>query len=271
MSKTRNGKIARLSRELREQLNRRLDDGEEGQRLVEWLNTLPEVQRVLADQFGGRPISEQNLSEWRQGGFTDWLRHQEAGERVRRLTERAQALDDAADGVEVSDRLTSVLAAELAAAADTLLEDTTDPKERWQRLRELLEELRHLRYADHNSLRVRMEEERWDLEFARKESEDLRRRVKEQKERLLGMCLAPALKASLAKAFGNGESGRKLAELLSCVWNDEPLPDWSKEKRASAQARSEPVQPDPTESNPIKPDQTEGGPIKPGQEDGNAQ
>jgi hypothetical protein len=37
---TRTGKIARLPRELRDELNRRLREGEPGIRLVEWLNSL---------------------------------------------------------------------------------------------------------------------------------------------------------------------------------------------------------------------------------------
>ncbi len=65
---TRIGKIARLPHELREELNRRLQDGEPGAELVGWLNELPEVQTVLAEHFAGRPITEQNLSEWKTGG-----------------------------------------------------------------------------------------------------------------------------------------------------------------------------------------------------------
>ena len=65
---TRNGKIARLPCRIRTQLNRRLQDGELGPQLVEWLNALPEAQKILAAEFGGRPINEQNLSEWRLGG-----------------------------------------------------------------------------------------------------------------------------------------------------------------------------------------------------------
>jgi hypothetical protein len=60
---TRNGKIARLTRPIRDELNRRLQDGEPGVRLVAWLNGLPETQKILQVDFGGRPISEQNLSE----------------------------------------------------------------------------------------------------------------------------------------------------------------------------------------------------------------
>src|ERR1700735_2174125 len=70
---TRTGKIARLPREIRDQLNQRLNDGQSGRRLVTWLNSLPEVQQVLAANFDGRPLTEQNLSEWKAGGYLDWL------------------------------------------------------------------------------------------------------------------------------------------------------------------------------------------------------
>ena len=45
---TGRGKIARLPVELREELNRRIRNGEPGTGLIEWLNGLPEMQAVLA-------------------------------------------------------------------------------------------------------------------------------------------------------------------------------------------------------------------------------
>ena len=74
---TRNGKIARLPLEIRNELNRRLQDGEPGKALVDWLNAVTLVQEILKEQFGGRPVNEQNLTEWKQGGYQDWLRHDE--------------------------------------------------------------------------------------------------------------------------------------------------------------------------------------------------
>ena len=59
--KHRIGKIARLPREIRQTLNLRLREGDNGHILVAWLNSLPEVQAILAAQFGGAPIREQNL------------------------------------------------------------------------------------------------------------------------------------------------------------------------------------------------------------------
>ncbi len=50
---TRTGKIARLPRSIRDQLNQQLDDGRPAIALVEWLNSLPEVQAVLEAEHDG--------------------------------------------------------------------------------------------------------------------------------------------------------------------------------------------------------------------------
>jgi hypothetical protein len=74
---TRNGKIANLPNDIREQLNLRLLEGETGRELAAWLNSLPEVQSVLGSQFNSSPISEVNLTHWRQGGYLQWLTERE--------------------------------------------------------------------------------------------------------------------------------------------------------------------------------------------------
>lgn len=70
----RTGKIARLPVEIRESLNRRLDDGEPAASLLVWLNGLPKVRGVLQRLFEGRPVTPSNLSDWRAGGYADWQR-----------------------------------------------------------------------------------------------------------------------------------------------------------------------------------------------------
>ena len=90
--KTRTGKIARLPRWIRNRLNQRLDNGEEGKKLVRWLNRLPEVRAVMAESFAGKPVTEQNLSDWRAGGFAEWAQRQEFLEQARELAEEAEEL-----------------------------------------------------------------------------------------------------------------------------------------------------------------------------------
>lgn len=76
----RNGKIARLPRAVREELNRRMDDGEQGEPLLRWLNELPATQKVVAAHFEGAAVNKQNLSDWRLGGFVEWQARQELTE-----------------------------------------------------------------------------------------------------------------------------------------------------------------------------------------------
>jgi hypothetical protein len=80
------GKIARLPGSICNELNRRLRNGALGKDFARWLNALPEVIHVLAERFPSRPITEDNPSEWRCGGFQDWLREKERRVRLPELT-----------------------------------------------------------------------------------------------------------------------------------------------------------------------------------------
>ena len=62
---------------IRNELNFRMDCGKDGAEILKWLNELPEVRDILESRFDGVPISKQNLSEWRKGGFPEWQRHRE--------------------------------------------------------------------------------------------------------------------------------------------------------------------------------------------------
>jgi hypothetical protein len=44
---------------------------------------------TLAEHFGGRPMTEKNLSEWKQGGFKDCQRQQESRAMARDFLEEA--------------------------------------------------------------------------------------------------------------------------------------------------------------------------------------
>jgi len=74
--RARVGKIARLPEQIREELNRKLKNGARAKNLVAWLNQIPDVNAMLAECFAGHPIREQNISEWRAGGYQDWLEEQ---------------------------------------------------------------------------------------------------------------------------------------------------------------------------------------------------
>ncbi|HWV99201.1 MAG TPA: hypothetical protein VNZ64_05850 [Candidatus Acidoferrum sp.] len=63
------GKLSRLPRQIRDQLNQRLDDAQEPNAILQWLNSLPEVQAVVNAHFDGKPIDGGNLSEYRKRAF----------------------------------------------------------------------------------------------------------------------------------------------------------------------------------------------------------
>ena len=158
---TRNGKIARLPLEIREQLNVRLADGEPGNRLVEWLNSNPDVMRVMAEQFEGRPINEHNISEWRQGGYEEWLTLQTFLDETRILFENA---GDVAGTGMTSDHLHIVLLAHharLLKNLETMPED--EFRERLKAVTRLTASIMKMRRSEQNEVRLQLQRERLEL------------------------------------------------------------------------------------------------------------
>ena len=179
---TRKGKIARLPSDLRHQLNSRLDDGEPGKDLVPWLNGLEQVRQVLAAEFGGRPISEQNLSEWKQGGFLDWRQEMESSARLRDLVEFSDNLASISPGRGIADRLSALLAIDLAAETRAILQQITDPKERWQYVSQAIPKMNILRDGDQKAARERRTMARWQVECDDRKWEEKKAMLKETYE-----------------------------------------------------------------------------------------
>jgi hypothetical protein len=266
MNTTHVGKIGRLPKHIRDELGRRIEDGEPGRELVKWMNGHKYVQEILKEQFGGRPITEQNLSEWRQNGHPEWLRQEEARLVVLRLTEHSDDLEEAAEENEISARLASVLAVEFARLAMTLLEKETDPEKRWQRLCEVHRVLSRLRRDDHQGVQIGLARQRWNREVEEKDHEADQRRKQQHKDEMRSMCFAPMRNATVAEAFGGGEYGKKMAEMLHCIEYGLPLDDLLM-KWTPGQPGSTPVQENPGESSLIQPNPTKisnGQPPDPG-------
>ncbi len=161
---TRNGKIARLPQTVREELNRRLQNGEMGTRLLVWLNGHPEVQRVLAADFGQRPINGPNLTAWKSGGgYQDWLAEQAALAQAKKWTAVAKEWE-----VSTEERYTDHLSTLLAARyAETLANWKTGDIEQFRRkqraLRPIFEDILRLRREDLKGVRLVLErdEQKW--------------------------------------------------------------------------------------------------------------
>jgi len=167
--KTRNGKIARLPLEIRDRLNARLADGEPGNRLVEWLNSNPDVMKVMAEQFEGRPITDNNLSEWRAGGYEEWTTLHAFLDETRVLSENA---GDVADTGISSDHMHIVLLAHHAHLLQNLgIMPEDEYQTRLNTVRKLTASIMNMRRGELQKARFELQRER--LEFLR-EKESLK-------------------------------------------------------------------------------------------------
>jgi hypothetical protein len=166
---TRRGKIARLPQPIREQINRRLENGEEGKQIIEWLNTLPEVAALMKGEFDGQPINEPNLSHWKAGGFREWEEHQEALEVARCFVADAAELGQVAGG-RLADQLALCATARIGVALREPRSAGEDAAAQLDRLRRLCADLARMRKGDHKAEWLRIERERLDL--ARKKYKD---------------------------------------------------------------------------------------------------
>jgi hypothetical protein len=242
MNLTRNGKIGRLPRAVREQLNRRLDNGEQGRQLLEWLNSLPEVQAVVAREFGGQPIRKQNLSKWRNGGYTDWLRQQEALDMARQLAAETGELQ-LVGGQPLTDQMAVWLTARYLMAVRKLAEKNNNGEPDLKVLREFCHDVVALRRGDHSAARLKIEQER--LERNREETEA------EAVEHFKRWANNPKVREAICdKCLSPEEREARMRE----IFGRPPKPP---EEADFAASGSNPVKPSQTESDPIQPNPTE--------------
>lgn len=153
--KTRTSKIARLPFKLREQLNHRLQNGDPGQPILVWLNQKPVVKKILLKWFNGQLINKQNLSDWRHGGYRDWLRHQSRQQTIQRIAEQGDQLTQAEGPADLCESFSRIVIAELADELEHLHE-ITDRKEHWKCLREISRELARLQHGFNHSRSVEL-------------------------------------------------------------------------------------------------------------------
>jgi hypothetical protein len=215
-SRSRTGKIARLPLAVRRQLNQRLQDGQQGRQLVTWLNGLPEVQAVLAAEFNGHPIVEQNLSAWKKGGYQDWEEEQTTLEAVATLREQSTGLQEAAkDGL--TDRMTLVLTAKMAVELKRL-NSVPDGEKKAKIWRELLGGVMLLRRGELQGQRLSLEREKIALrrELHDKETEEafwLWVDKEENRDKVLERLLPPE-ECEEEKERRAEETQRKIREIL---------------------------------------------------------
>jgi hypothetical protein len=232
----RTGKIARLTHDIRDELNQRMEDGEDGATLLKWLNDLPDVQKILEANFDGAPINKQNLSDWRQGGFREWQLQEDLLSHALQLSEGSDYLEEAVDMPLLAGKLVAVVAARYAALLNTW-DGEPDPKfeAKLRILRGLARDIALIQKTIHQATLQKNE-------FEQKKEDDFKQAREEMKRQTLAPILAKFKIPSLAAMFGGGESGRKVAEFITAIRDDLPLPDSDKEDQPG-QAQSSLVKP----------------------------
>ncbi|HWB05355.1 MAG TPA: hypothetical protein VG796_20140 [Verrucomicrobiales bacterium] len=158
---SRSGKIARLPLPLRTSINHRLDRNDPGRKIINWLNSLPTVKKILRELFHNKPITEQNLSEWRNGGYLEWQIRRDFFEDTR------ESLHDAAELEEISpfmaDHAARLLSARILNAVRKWNGDLDDPSlASLKHLSGLLRSIATLRRGDHSAARLKIQQSNHD-------------------------------------------------------------------------------------------------------------
>jgi hypothetical protein len=211
------GKIARLPVSIREEVNRRMEDGQTSASICTWLNQLPEARKIMASGFGGQPISENNISRWRSGGYLAWLSRQEALDAILLLTEETEGVQEAAkEGL--TDRVALALVARLAVQlrAFERMEEGPAKAQAW---RDLLGSLVLLRRGDLHAERLKAEKERFEhrkFRNAAEFEEALLRWVKvpENKARVKELVFAQEKKSTRERKKEEAERVRQMKAAL---------------------------------------------------------
>jgi hypothetical protein len=258
---TRTGKIARLPASIRTQLNERLDDGHEGPELLDWLNALTEVQEVLEQKFKGVPVSKQNLSEWRQGGFQDWLLLRELCGEAEDLAEAADELAGPRPGVTVIDNVAAILATRLGSLLARWNGEVDEKVEaRAKFLNGLCRSVVRLQRSTHQSNRDRL------AEAMGEEEAENRRKAARRRQMLVPLSM-------LNSKPGASEGKKAIEEYITRVMCDDYDGAWETLQNLDQKAKG-PVKPasarprrGKAKSRRVRPSQSQSNSLKPNQSD----
>lgn len=165
--RARTGKIARLPAAAREELNRRLVENEPASKILPWLNGLPEMGVIIAEmgEAGGHqvgPVDDRNLSEWRKGGFADWLRRRERIEETRELARWSTQMAKAGGG-DISEGAAAILSGQILEVLEGLTElreSGGDAAAVAKAVEQVTVALSRVRRGDHDRRKLELDRER---------------------------------------------------------------------------------------------------------------
>ena len=170
----RQGKIAQLPLALREEINRRIEDGKTGRDILRWLNAHPTVTQLIQPDAEGLFITDQNFSNWRAGGYADWQRRREHVNELRELSQFSIQLAQASGG-NLTEGAAAILAGKILELLEGINKTMAAAKEvdevpdaaaiasLSESLSSLSDSLASLRTGDQNNRRLAQNEERLRL------------------------------------------------------------------------------------------------------------
>ena len=202
------GKIARLPSRIRNELNQRLLNNEPASEMLPWVNGLQETQQILLAQFGKAEINAQNLSEWRQGGYVDWLAKRDRVARIKELQEFSYKLAEAA-GDSISAGSTALVGAKIL----ELLETAAD-----EDLAKITGSLVDLRHTEIATTRLKIEQRKLD-------QKDRQLALEEKKfQRTTAELFIKWFEDQKAKEIveGKGTDGVKMDALVKLMFGERP-------------------------------------------------
>lgn len=210
----RQGKIARLPHAIREETNRRLHNGESSGVILAWLNAKPEAIRIWDAHFDGAPATPQNLSEWRLGGYKDWIAERESIEKTKALA--SYAAEIAGAGGALSSGLQAIIAGRIMESFEVLLnadEGDDQPDKPVDRIAKLSSSIVAMRNADTAADRVALDKEKVS---AKKEDQKLAREKFERLavKNLMDYARRPEVQAILGSRESKTVQMDKLHEML---------------------------------------------------------
>ncbi len=149
------GKIARLPNDIREELNRRLLDGQPASDILPWLNGLAPVRKILDTKFKGASIKRQNLDYWRRTGYQFWLQQEQAFLALYRISRDARSVTQA-DCQALARGTATVVASRLF----QLVQSSASEKYTLDDYRKITATVKPVLAGEHNGVRLKHENER---------------------------------------------------------------------------------------------------------------
>ena len=238
----RNGKIATLPVEFRNELSFRMYQGEPTKTLLAWLNALPQIKDRIQREGKAESITKQNLSQWRQGGLREWSLHYELSKNASRMSEYCEQVENSADVPLLAGKMATLLAARYAALLNTWDGTPTPEFEgKLRLLRGLNRDLALLQKTLERSARQKIED-------VRQNEEEDERNDEKRRKMLLRPLQARMEQVGLESIFeilADKANAKRLAEYVAKVKYDLPLhkkPGASRNPRRAACQSPRPAQ-----------------------------